>query len=304
MKTNPIGIGSSPHRSTPAHRAVGPSGPAPTKPKRPPHGDRSSLSHESGAQADPGHLAALVQGFGGPPPRPAGGPPGPSGASNVQPSPKLESITSKMKQVRQAEKPLRNSFRPHDLVHLNELKDFARKAPVATTDPMGHRYPEAPPRTDSSPFATRVRQQEKQLGDWILKQSGENKLDPADIYKKSLELNQGDAFNANLTAHNLMKNLTASERNATSSTPEIRQRDSQIENRLMNLRESNDPNLQDKMGPWYHLFGIGVAGAAANGATFGAVKNGGQQAFDQVPRTGSDPGKTATDAWAAKAFRY
>jgi hypothetical protein len=214
----------------------------------------------------------------------------------------LEGISAKMKAARQAEKPLSNSFRPHDAVRVKELEEFARQTPTKTKDPMGQSYPGTPPRSDSSPFATRVREQQKQLADWILQQPDQAQLDPADIYKRSLEINKGDAFNANLTAHNLMKDVTASERGDGSE--EIRQRDAQIEKRLLNLREPKDPHRAEKMGPWYHLFGLGVAGAAANGATLGIVKDGAQQAFDKIPRTGTDPGKTATDAWAAKAFRY
>lgn len=207
-----------------------------------------------------------------------------------------------MKAARQGENRWLNSFRPQDAFRVEELRNFARQTPISTKDPLGKEYQGKPPRDDHSHFATRVRDRQRQLADWILERPDNAQLDPADIYKKSLELNQGDAFNANLTAHNLMKDVTASERGAGSA--EIRERDSQIENRLINLREPNDPHRSEKMGPWYHFFGMGVAGAAAHGASFGAIRDGAQQAFNEVPRSGTDPGKTATDAWAAEAFRY
>ena len=282
-----------------APRRVGTGNP-PAKPAT--QRDRTTVSGEEGRGAEPGHLEALLRGFGGPPPRRPDGPPKPSPATNIPSSPTLDRISSKMKAARRGENRWLNSFRPQDAARVDELRNFARQAPVTTTDPLKKEYQGMPPRDDSSHFATRVKDQQKQLADWILGQSDKARLDPADIYKKSLELNQGDAFNANLTAHNLMKDVTASERGAGS--PEIRQRDSQIENRLINLREPNDPNRSEKMGPWYHFFGLGVAGAAANGASLGVVRDGAQRAFDEVPRSGTDPGKTATDAWAARAFRY
>ena len=282
---------------------------APKAPERPinkapsgPRPDRANLSGEQVGGAPLHLLSGLTSSLGkllSPPARPEGAPP-PAKGSLVQGSPTLEKVNGKMKEVRRGEKS--NSYGPAEWLRTQELQTFAKKGPTASKDPGGNLHPEEPPRVDKSEFATRVREQQKQLGDWILKQPARGQLDPADIYEKSLELNRGDAFNAHLTAHNLMKDVTASERGAVSSTDEIRQRDSQIESRLQNLRESNDPNRADKMGPWYHLFGIGLASAAANGTPVGFAVNGGEMAFKQVPRTGTDPGKTATDAWAAKAF--
>ncbi|MEB3185982.1 MAG: hypothetical protein VKP72_00930 [bacterium] len=176
-----------------------------------------------------------------------------------------------------------------------DLVNFLHQAPTNAKDTGGKQFKENPPRIDRSEFATIVRPQQKQLENWVLSKPSGTQLDPADIYKKSLEINSGNPFLARLTVHNLMKDVTASSRNAGSSTPQIRERDSRIESRLLNLREKNDPNYSsDKMGPWYHMFGIAVADAAMLG--------GGRLADMVTPS--NDRGKNSTDAWSVDAFSH
>jgi hypothetical protein len=122
-----------------------------------------------------------------------------------------------------------------------------------------------PPSKDTNRFAERVRPQVAALGDWVLRQPPDAKLTPANIYEQALKINKGDAFNARLTAHNMMKEVAATE----SGHPQTDiARNNAINQRLINLRDpqtKGDGNYGDKMGPWYHLFAVGVISGAARG---------------------------------------
>ncbi|MEB3186845.1 MAG: hypothetical protein VKP72_05320 [bacterium] len=187
--------------------------------------------------------------------------------------PRLQSFQKEFDRVQKSEQNgplsaasnfLRSPMAPRLGWYKDELQKFASQSPTKTG------MPEMPPRIDKSYFAESVRPQVKKLGDWILGQPSGSSLTPADVYKKSLELNKNNTFEARLTAHNLMKDVTASSRGAVSSTAEIRARDQQIESRLINLRESSDKN-PDKMGPWYRFFGAGLADSVMQGGVVDKV---------------------------------
>lgn len=204
---------------------------------------------------------------------------------------RLQSFEKEFEQIKKSERPylasVGESFLKSKLMlsFPGELQKFADQSPTKTSKP------EMPPRVDKSFFAESVRPQVKQLGDWILTHPPDAKLNPADIYKKSLELNKNNTFEARLTAHNLLKDVTASVRGATSSSPEIKARDHQIQARLMNLREANDSN-PDKMGPWYRFFGTGVADAVFQGHRVDSVDRCGDLGEDRIT-------KAAVKMWSA-----
>ncbi|MEZ0375211.1 MAG: hypothetical protein ACAI44_39355 [Candidatus Sericytochromatia bacterium] len=90
-------------------------------------------------------------------------------------------------------------------------------------------------------------------------------LDPATVMKLALEATQGDYGLAVLAAHNLFKYIAYNARQ-TSAHPDgapFKLSGDQITvmEKLGNLRPDASQN-RDKMGPWYHFFGIQVLAAA------------------------------------------
>lgn len=82
-------------------------------------------------------------------------------------------------------------------------------------------------------------------------ESDKNNLTPKDVMKFALDATGGDYGLASLAAHNLLKNLTY---NGRFNGPEsLSKDDTAIISKLGNLRDSNS---SDKMGPWYHFFGV------------------------------------------------
>lgn len=191
-----------------------------------------------------------------------------------------------------------------------ELTSFLEKPRGPQTLPDGSPGG-TPPSKDKNRFAERVRTQVAALGDWILRQPPNAKLTPTDIYQQALKLNRGDAFNARLTAHNLMKEVAATE-SGHPQTDGVR--NNAINERLINLRDprtKGEGNYTDKMGPWYHLFSMGVISAAAKGATLGsgwAADLVGQMANEKVKGRTNEPGRVndvqeeAVRLWANRVF--
>ncbi|MEB3196451.1 MAG: hypothetical protein VKP62_04535 [Candidatus Sericytochromatia bacterium] len=223
----------------------------------------------------------------------------------------LESETSRFRDVA-LQHETSNSFTAEDLgERWKELHQFVSesRAPAALADgtPAG-----TPPSKDKNHFAERVRTQVAELGDWVLSQPATAKLTPTDIYRKSLEINHGDAFDARLTAHNLVKEVAATE----SGHPQTdAARNNAISQRLVNIRDphtKDDGNYRDKMGPWYHAFVVGVVSAAAKGITGsnGAADIAGKTANDAAkqrsdgPGRVGDPQKEAARLWANRAFDF
>ncbi|MFN8576598.1 MAG: hypothetical protein U0354_07055 [Candidatus Sericytochromatia bacterium] len=84
--------------------------------------------------------------------------------------------------------------------------------------------------------------------------SGKENLTPADVLKFALDATKGDYGLASLAANNLLKNLTY--RGRFEGAQSLSKDELAIVSKLGNLRESNSG---DKMGPWYHFFGIQAA---------------------------------------------
>jgi hypothetical protein len=165
----------------------------------------------------------------------------------------------------------------------------------------------ATPRYPSNPYVQLTRDRYP-FGDGELSASRESALAkriaassgnllPNDVLKLALDATAGDYPLAVLTAHNLLKELTYASREPNGSSAllgwnaddrgsdtiaitgnhpgyDVRSAaDVQaLIGKLSNLREANDPVAGDKMGPWYHLYGVLFVGSVTTGteATFGA----------------------------------
>jgi hypothetical protein len=209
------------------------------------------------------------------------------------------------------------------------------------TDHLGWLLTEnATPRYPSNPYVqlTRDRQQrddgqpapsfESDLANRIA--TSEGNLQPNDVLKYALETTNGDYPLAMLTAHNLLKELTYASRvpngggtalvawnaddrgadtdaiNASYAGYDVRSvaEVQALIGKLSNLRGANDPGRADKMGPWYHLYGVLFVGSVTSGseATFGAwFEN-----FTRWLKLGSapDPTKEFINACAGQLARY
>jgi hypothetical protein len=171
-----------------------------------------------------------------------------------------------------------NSANPLELL---ALKEYVTPKPT-----------ESPPRLSTSKFSTETREQEKSLRSWVLSQEAGADLEPSDIYKKSLELNNGDSHKATLTAYNMLTNVTSSVRGGKATETE-KNEDRKIMDRLVSLRPSDTKYSTDKMGPWYHLFGVGVA------SQYGL---GGVASFVSKMGPGGDTEKEAIDDLGRDSF--
>jgi Mg-chelatase subunit ChlD len=98
---------------------------------------------------------------------------------------------------------------------------------------------------------------EGQLRRQILAAPG--RLTPADVMRMSLSVANGNYTLATMTAHNFLKNVTYTGRDLAarqvfiSANKDAREL-AQIVAKLENLR--GEPGAGDKMGPWYHGFGV------------------------------------------------
>jgi hypothetical protein len=95
--------------------------------------------------------------------------------------------------------------------------------------------------------------------------SSKTPLEPAELMALSLKANGNNYFLASLAAHNVLKNATCTERRLHDKRPvpaDIATHDQAIIAKLVNLRDPNSPDLKDKMGPWYHMFGMATWDAA------------------------------------------
>lgn len=167
-----------------------------------------------------------------------------------------------------------------------------------------------PPSKDKNEFAERVRPQVAALGDWVLSQPASAKLTPTDIYEQALKLNRGDAFDARLTAHNMLKEVGATEAGHPQTDAA---RNNAINERLVNIRDPrtrDEGNYRDKMGPWYHLFAVGVITAATKGVTgsngmadlLGKVTNDKVKERSDGPGRRGDAQEEAARLWANRVF--
>lgn len=105
---------------------------------------------------------------------------------------------------------------------------------------------------------------ESRLREAMLAEKGP--LEPADVLKLSLQVNGNDYFLASLAAHNVLKDACSTERRLHAKQamdPAVAAQDLAIIGRLANLRAPDGPNSTEKMGPWYHVFGLATLDAGS-----------------------------------------
>lgn len=103
-------------------------------------------------------------------------------------------------------------------------------------------------------------------------------LMPDQVMGMSLDVCGGDYWLATLTAHNLLKEVTYAERSGTQSligwdnSNMMNSKKWQLINpssvtgKLRNIRPSGDKFASDKMGPWYHMYGLFFIGGMTSGS--------------------------------------
>lgn len=107
--------------------------------------------------------------------------------------------------------------------------------------------------------------------------SGGN-LMPDDVMGMALDVCAGDYWLATLTAHNMLKEVTYAERsgqppvlgwngaNTDDATKFQIVRPGDVTSKLANMRPAGDQFFTDKMGPWYHMYGLLFIGGMASGS--------------------------------------
>ena len=92
-------------------------------------------------------------------------------------------------------------------------------------------------------------QQDSSLRAWVIEQPMASVL-PEDIFKKSLELQNGDIYKALLSIENVLSEfwLTPNRNNLKQTSA------------LMSISHTCDPQNEDVFGSWYHLFGTMLLG--------------------------------------------
>ncbi len=125
---------------------------------------------------------------------------------------------------------------------------------------------------------------------------------PGDVMRMALDVAGGNYTLATLTAHNLLKNVAYIGRQADEIIAERHQKDPNYEReqlqlqpkdkyvvlvaaKLLNLRAN--PAVREKMGPWYHIFGILFVGSTTNGIFSEGLAT--AEHFTRELRFGSDP---------------
>lgn len=147
------------------------------------------------------------------------------------------------------------------------------------------------------------------LAQRIMASSGN--LAPDDILGMALDVCSGDYWLAMLTAHNMLKEVTYAERLRQSpvlgwngakpddATQFQIVRPGDVISKLSNLRQPGDQFFNDKMGPWYHMYGLLFIGGMASGseADFMAW----MENMTRKLHLGSDPDRFKEDmnTWAA-----
>lgn len=100
---------------------------------------------------------------------------------------------------------------------------------------------------------------------------------PGDVLGAALQITKGDYWLATLVCHNLLKEVTYAERakaqavlgwdnaDPMKASQWILISPKEITSKLPNLRPAGDPQFSDKMGPWYHMFGLFFIGGMTTG---------------------------------------
>ncbi|MFZ5446708.1 MAG: hypothetical protein ACOZQL_42365 [Myxococcota bacterium] len=148
---------------------------------------------------------------------------------------------------------------------------------------------------------------EMQLAKKIQAMSG--KATPADVLSAALDVCHDDYWLATLTAHNLLKEVTYAERTdghafvgwtKGDNTDDLRIDPKSISGKLIDLRPEGDKNFGDRMGPWYHAFGLFYVGGVTSGTEAQILSD--VENLTRLLRAGSPPdeGKERVNSWASR----
>ncbi|MEW6433553.1 MAG: hypothetical protein AB1730_18760 [Myxococcota bacterium] len=132
---------------------------------------------------------------------------------------------------------------------------------------------------------------------------------PQDVMAAALDVCHQDYWLATLTAHNLLKEVTYAARTdgyafvgwtKGDNSDDLSIDAKSITSRLIDLRPEGDPNFGDRMGPWYHAFGLFFVGGITSGAEAQLMAD--LENVTRLLRAGSPPdeGKERVNAWAAR----
>ncbi|MCC6996920.1 MAG: hypothetical protein IT370_20070 [Deltaproteobacteria bacterium] len=117
---------------------------------------------------------------------------------------------------------------------------------------------------------------ESQLARAIMSAKGQPT--PGQVLGAALKITGGDYWLATLVCHNLLKEVTYAERSKQQAllgwdpkAPGDARRwillePSKLTAKLPNLRPAGDPQASDKMGPWYHMYGLFFVGGMTSGS--------------------------------------
>lgn len=132
-------------------------------------------------------------------------------------------------------------------------------------------------------------------------------LEPQDVLSMSLDVCKNDYWLATLTAYNLLKEVTYAERSdglaltgytgRKGGASSVLSRD--IAKKLIDLRPYGDPQRLDRMGPWYHAFGLFFVGGIASGTDAQLMSE--MENLTRLIKLGSPPDyyKERINTWAA-----
>jgi hypothetical protein len=139
--------------------------------------------------------------------------------------------------------------------------------------------------------------------------SAKGPVAPQDVLGWSLEVCHNDYWLATLTAHNLLKEVTYAQREGLQANigtisgngaRDILLNPNDIATKLIDLRPEGDPKFKDRMGPWYHAFGLFFVGGITSGTEAQVLAD--VENLTRLLRAGSPPddGKERVNLWAAR----
>lgn len=132
---------------------------------------------------------------------------------------------------------------------------------------------------------------------------------PQDVLSAALDVCGQDYWLATLTAHNLLKEVTYASRTdgyafvgwtKGDNSDDLSIDPRSITSKLIDLRPDGDPKFSDRMGPWYHAFGLFFVGGITSGTEAQLMAD--LENFTRLLRAGSPPdeGKERVNSWAGK----
>lgn len=153
------------------------------------------------------------------------------------------------------------------------------------------------------------RSYEELLADRITSAGGE--LGPDQVLGLALDVTGGDYWLATLAAHNLLKEVAYASRsgqiplvgwdpdNPNDATKWKLLKSDDILGKLRQLRAPGDPHVKDKIGPWYHMYGLFFVGGMLSGDEADFMAGAENLTRKLGLGSSSDPFKEDMNVWAA-----